>query len=81
MIGWHHQLNGHEFKEIPGHSEGQGGLTCCTLWGYKELNMTQRLITNSMSSTNYHFWIKLKENENRILKRYSKFMAALLHKA
>ena len=24
MIGWHHQLNGHEFEQILGDSEGQG---------------------------------------------------------
>ena len=28
MVGWHHQLNGHEFEETPGDSEGQGSLTC-----------------------------------------------------
>ena len=27
MVGWHHQLNGHEFKQTPGDSEGQE--TCC----------------------------------------------------
>ena len=26
MIGWHHQLNGHEFQQTPGDSEGQGSL-------------------------------------------------------
>ena len=26
MVGWHHWLNGHEFKETPGDSEGQGSL-------------------------------------------------------
>ena len=30
MIGWHHQLNGHEFVQTPGVSEGQGGLACCS---------------------------------------------------
>ena len=29
MIGWHHQLNGHEFEQIAGDSEGQGSLACC----------------------------------------------------
>ena len=33
MIGWHHQLNGHEFEEAPG--VGQGGLACCGPWGCK----------------------------------------------
>ena len=29
MIGWHHRLNGHEFEETQGNSEGQGSLVCC----------------------------------------------------
>ena len=29
MAGWHHRLNGHEFEQTPGDSEGQGGLACC----------------------------------------------------
>ena len=24
MVGWHHQLNGHEFEQAPGDTEGQG---------------------------------------------------------
>ena len=33
MYGWHHQLNGHEFEQTPGGSEGQGSLACCSSWG------------------------------------------------
>ena len=33
MVGWHHRLNGHEFEHTLGDSEGQGSLTCCSLWG------------------------------------------------
>ena len=40
MIGRHHQLDGHEFEQVPGVSDGQGGLACCVPWGCKELNMT-----------------------------------------
>ena len=29
MVGWHHQLNGHEFEQTLGDSEGQGSLACC----------------------------------------------------
>ena len=36
MIGWHHQLNGHEFGQTPGDSEGQRELACCNPWGHKE---------------------------------------------
>ena len=43
MVGWHHQLNGHEFEQAPGDGEGQGSLTCCSPWGHKESDMTERL--------------------------------------
>ena len=33
MVGWHHWLNGHEFGQTPGDSEGQVSLVCCSLWG------------------------------------------------
>ena len=36
MAGWHHQLNGHEFEQTPGDSEGQGSLARCSPWGCKE---------------------------------------------
>ena len=29
MVGWHHRLNGHEFKQAPGVGYGQGSLACC----------------------------------------------------
>ena len=32
MVGWHHQLNGHEFESTPGVGDGQGGLACCSPW-------------------------------------------------
>ena len=40
MVGWHHQLNGHEFEQALGDREGQGSLACCSLWGHKELDKT-----------------------------------------
>ena len=33
MVGWHHLLNGHEFDQILGDSDGQGSLVCCHSWG------------------------------------------------
>ena len=41
MVGWHHQLNGHEFEQIPGVGDGQGGLLCCSPWGHKESDTTE----------------------------------------
>ena len=43
MVGWHHQLNGHEFKQAPGAGDGPGGLACCSSWGRKELHMTEQM--------------------------------------
>ena len=43
MAEWHHGLDGHEFEWIPGVSDGQGGLVCCSPWGCKELDMTEQL--------------------------------------
>ena len=39
MVGWH-RLNGHEFEQTPGDSEGQGSLAYCSSWGYKQLDVT-----------------------------------------
>ena len=41
MVGWHHRLSRHEFKQTPGDSEGQGSLACYGPWGQKESDMTE----------------------------------------
>ena len=41
--GWHHRVNGHEFEQALGDGEGQGSLMCCSPWGRKESDMTERL--------------------------------------
>ena len=43
MVGWHHQLNGHEFEQTLGDGEGLGGQVCYCSWGRKESGMTERL--------------------------------------
>ena len=43
MVGWHHQLNEHEFQQAPRVGDGQGSLECCSPWGCKELEMTEQL--------------------------------------
>ena len=43
MAGWHHRLDGREFEWTPGVGDGQGGLACCSSWGHKVLDMTERL--------------------------------------
>ena len=47
MVGWHHQLNGHEFEQTPGDSERQGSLVCCSPWGHKKSYTTWRLNNNN----------------------------------
>ena len=43
MVGWHHRLDGHEFEQAPGVGVGQGNLECCSPWGHKESDTTERL--------------------------------------
>ena len=47
MVGWHHQLTGHEFEQTPGDGEGQGSLACCSPWGRKESDTTKQLNNNN----------------------------------
>ena len=43
MVGWHHRLNGCKFEKAPGVGDGQGGLACCSSWGCKESDTTEKL--------------------------------------
>ena len=52
MVGWHHRLDGHEFEQAPGAGEGQGSLACCSPWGRKELDTTERLNNNNQLTEN-----------------------------
>ena len=51
MVGWHHQLNGHEFEQVPGDGEGQGGLVCCSSWGRRESDTTEQLNWTELNQT------------------------------
>ena len=50
MVGWHHQINGREFEQTLGDSEGQGSLACCSPWGRKELDTTEQLNSSKLAS-------------------------------
>ena len=50
MVGWHNQLNGHEFEQALGVGDGQGGLACCSPWVHKEWDMTEQLNNNNSLS-------------------------------
>ena len=56
MVGWHHQLNGHEFGWTPGVGDGQAGLACCGSWGHKESDTTEWL---NWTELVFYFLIKL----------------------
>ena len=43
IVGWYHGLNGHKSEQTLGVSEGQGSLASCSLWGHKQLDITERL--------------------------------------
>ena len=59
--GWHHLLNGHEFEQALGIGDAQGSLVCCSPWGFKESDTTERLNRTDESSKyschSYFFWI------------------------
>ena len=57
MVGWHHWLNGHEFRD----GEGQGSLACCSPQGHKDSDMTQQLNNNN---TSYIILIKRKKKSS-----------------
>ena len=47
MVGQRHGLNGHEFEQALEGGEGQESLACCSPWGHKESDMTERLNSNN----------------------------------
>ena len=55
MVEHHHRFNGHEFKQTPGDSEGQGSLACCSPPGHKELDTTEQLNNNYINSKYKHY--------------------------
>ena len=49
VVGCHPQLDGHEFEQAPGVGDVQGSLVCCSPWGRRELDMTERLNRNELN--------------------------------
>ena len=61
MVGWHHQLNGHEFEQAPGAGDRQGSLACRSPWGFRvrhdwatKLNW---MIPTSVTFSLVHCWL------------------------
>ena len=63
MVGWHHQLDGHEFEQVLGVGDGQGSLACCSPWGLKESDTTEQL-----NWTELNILFILKQNSIKFLK-------------
>ena len=49
IVGWHHQLDGHEFEKTLGDSEGWRSLVGRSPWGQKESNTTDQLNNSTVS--------------------------------
>ena len=58
VVGWHRQLNGHEFEQDPGDGEGQESLVCCSPWGHKQSDMTEQLNNNNKYTEALHISIR-----------------------
>ena len=59
MVGWHHQLDGHEFEQAPGIGDGQGSLVCCSLWGRRvRYNWVTKLNWTELN------WIRINNTKN-----------------
>ena len=56
MVGWHHQLNRHEFEKALAVGDGQGSLMCCSPWGCKELDTTEWLNWTELRQLETQFW-------------------------
>ena len=68
MVEWHHLLDGHESEHAPGVGDGQGSLACCSLWGCKELDMTERLnwMNTSITSHSYDFFFDMVRTQYQV---------------
>ena len=76
MAGWHHWLDGREFKWTQGVGDGQGGLVCCDSWGRKEsdttewLNWTEGGKNLCSENTKFHW----KKSKRTLMEKYTVFM-------
>ena len=54
MVGWHYQHDGREFEQALGVSDVQGSLVCCSPWGHKQSDTTERLNWTEHSQRLWH---------------------------
>ena len=65
MVGWHHQLNGHEFEQALGDGEGQQSLVCWSPWGRQESDITEWLSNNNKRLYNLVSMLTIPTNSGR----------------
>ena len=54
IVGWHHQVNGHEFEQVPEDDDGQGSLEWCSSWGHKVSDTTLQPNNNNNNGNSLH---------------------------
>ena len=79
MVGWHHRLNGHRFGWTPGVGDGQGGLACCSSWGCRKSNTTERLNWTSQVFFTGKFWFYLEQSWLSCFIIYLFYLTSLLY--
>ena len=75
MVGWHRWLNGHKFEQALGDGDGQGSPVCCSLWGHKDLDMTEWLNNKGLMRlsffSNIHWQFFFFKAVNRLFKSFA----------
>ena len=81
MVGWHYQLNAHEFKQTPGDSEGQGSLACCSPWDHKESDRLSNWLTTTKAQRITRHTLMMKAVQNMSTDRtYLNIIKAIYNK-
>ena len=71
MAGYHHWLNGQEFEQPVGVGDGQGGLACCSSWGCKELDTTERLNWRTLVSPQEQYGPRQRNSGQKYIRQWS----------
>ena len=79
VVGWHHRLNGPGFGRTPGVGDGQGGLVCCSSWGCKESDTTERLDSTELTIIVGHFNTPLTSMDKLSIHKINKHRSYIPH--
>ena len=72
MVGWHHRLNGHEFEQALVVDDRQGSLMCCSPWGHKESDTTERL-----NWTEPNIWLVTQTDLDKCIKGWNIYLTII----